>query len=319
MAGRQKRQGTASRSLPHRNLFRKILVATDFTQGAQWAVERAATLPVAKEGKLIVAHVLPEGIPPKYRTKIEREAQRSLEDLVRRVSSAYRKAGRADVAVVPILQIRRQTDATYLQTYGEIIRLARTEAADIIVLGKHGRRVIRDLFLGSTAEKIIRKADIPVLIVNRKPSGPFERPLIAVDLEDTARSTIELALRSLGPEVTNIAVIHAYTPPYEGFVAYRQLDAYASECRTEAMSSLQRLLESEQAKVFWDSKVKRGDPRNVLVREIGTHHADLIVLGTHGRSGLSRAVLGSVAEYVARTATCDVLLSPPRRFSFALP
>jgi len=102
-------------------------------------------------------------------------------------------------------------------------------------------------------------------------------------------------------------------------VAYRELDAHASECRAEAMSRLRQLLELERGKVCWEAMVKRGDPRNVIMSEISAHHADLIVLGTHGRSGLSRAVLGSVAEYVARSAPCDVLLSPPRRFSFALP
>ncbi len=315
MSERRKRHGTAGRPVPRRDPFQKILVATDFTQGASWAVERAARLPIAKGGKLIVTHVLPDGIPPKYRTKIMGEAQRSLEKLVHRASSAYRKAGRADVSVASILRAEK----TYIQAHVEIIRLARIEMADIIVLGEHGRRVIRDLFLGSTAEKIIRQADIPVLIVKRKPSAPFERPLIAVDLEDTSRSTIRMALRSLGPEVANITVIHAYTPLYRDFAANRKLDAYAIGYRNEAMSGLRKLLELERGKACWEAKVKRGDPRSVIMGEIATHHADLIVLGTHGRSGLSRALVGSVAEYIARSATCDVLLSPPRRFSFALP
>jgi len=315
MAGRRKHRGTAGRKAPRRSPFRKILVATDFAQDAGWAVERAARLPLAEGGKLIIAHVLPYGIPPKYEGQIERDAQRSLEDIVRRVLDGYRKAARADVSVVSVLL----TGTTYV----EIIRLARTEMADIIVIGKHGRRVIRDLLLGSTAEKIIRTTNIPVLIVKVKPSGSYNRPVIALDLEDTARSTIELALRSLGPKVTNISVVHAYTAPFEGFIvpsfSAREVNAYRNECRDEALSGLQRLLKLTGDTVRWKVSVKRGDPRFVLTRESATHRADLMVLGTHSRSGLSHALLGSVAEYVVRSAACDVLLSPPARFSFALP
>ena len=197
-------------------------------------MERAAKLPVVEGGKLIVVHVLPDGIPSKYRGQINREAQRSLEEVAGRVSNRYRKAGRADVSVVTVLQ----TGTAYV----EIIRLARTEMADVIVLGKHGRRVIRDLLLGSTAEKVIRAANIPALIVKLKPSGSYCRPVIAIHLEDTARSTIELSLRLLGPKVRDISVLHAYAAPLEGFItpsfSSRELNAYRRECRVEALSKL---------------------------------------------------------------------------------
>lgn len=195
--------------------------------------------------------------------------------------------------------------------------------ADVIVLGKHGRRVIRDLLLGSTAEMVIRAANIPALIVKLKPSGSYCRPVIAIDLEDTARSTIELTLRLLGPKVRDISVLHAYAAPFEGFItpsfSSRELNAYRRECRVEALSKLHRLLKLAGDTVRWEIAVKRGDPRFSLVRESAAHRVDLMVLGTHGRSGLSRALLGSVAEYVVRSAECDVLVCPPTRFSFALP
>lgn len=73
MAGHSKHQGTAGRALARISRFRKILVATDFTHGAEWAVERAAKLPVVEGSKLIVVHVLPDGIPSKYRGQINRK------------------------------------------------------------------------------------------------------------------------------------------------------------------------------------------------------------------------------------------------------
>jgi len=300
---------------PSRPPFETVLVATDFTRGSEWAVERAARLPIAAGGKLLVIHVLPQGIPAKYRRQAEREAREALDKIVRRIVRASRRAGNARLSVVSALRVGKP--------YVEIIRLARSEMADIVVVGRHGRRVLRDLLLGSTAENVIRKANIPVLVVNLTPSGSYDRPLIALDLDDTARSIIKLALRSVGRDTAGISVLHAYTVPFEGLVrprlSPRELNNYRSECRNEASSGLHRLLEWAGGAIRWNSSVRRGDPRAVILREITERRADLVVVGTHGRSGLSHALLGSVAEHVVRRAGCDVLVAPPARVSFALP
>lgn len=309
---KHRKTGSAPRNRPP---FETVLLATDFTRGAEWAAERAARLPIAAAGKLLVIHVLPQGIPAKYRGQVEREARKALDKIVRRIVRASRRAGNARLSVVPALRVGIP--------YVEIIRLARSEMADIVVVGRHGRRVLHDLFLGSTAESVIRKANLPVLVVNHKPSGSYDRPLIALDLEDTARSIMEMALRSVGRNAAEISVLHAYTVPFEGLVmprlSPRELNAYRSECRNEALSELQRLLEWAGDAVRWRASVKRGDPRAAILREITARRADLAVLGTHGRSGLSHALLGSVAEHVVRKAVCDVLVAPPARVSFALP
>jgi nucleotide-binding universal stress UspA family protein len=184
--------------------------------------------------------------------------------------------------------------------------------------------VIRDLLLGSTAEKVIRKANVPVLVVNLKPLGAYHRPVVALDLEDTARWVVELALRSLPHDVRGVSVIHAYTVLLEGHlvvsrISPRELNAYRNQCRREALSGLQRVLELAGDGVDWRASVRRGDPRIAVMHEIGARRADLVVLGTHGRSGLSHALLGSVAEHVVRTAACDVLVAPPARFALSLP
>jgi len=70
------------------------------------------------------------------------------------------------------------------EAFVEIIRRSRSLGAELIVIGRHGRRPVRDMFIGTTAERVIRKGDVPVLVVNRKPRSPYRRPLIATDLED---------------------------------------------------------------------------------------------------------------------------------------
>ena len=313
--GRNQKHRTSGRASRNRPPFETVLVATDFTRGADCAVQRAARLPIAADGKLLVVHVLPDGIPAKYRRQAEREAREALDKIVRRIVRAFRRAGNARISVVPALRVGKP--------YVEIIRLARSEMADIVVVGRHGRRVLRDLLLGSTAENVIRKANIPVLVANLTPSGSYDRPLIALDLDDTARSIITLALRSVGRDTSGVSVVHAYTVPFEGLfmprLSPRELSNYRSECRNEALSGLHRVLEWAGDAVRWRALVRRGDPRHVILREISARRADLVVLGTHGRSGVSHALLGSVAEHVVRRAVCDVLVTPPARVSFALP
>ena len=69
----------------------------------------------------------------------------------------------------------------------------------------------------------------------------------------------------------------------------------------------------------WRTTVREGDPRMVVLRALIKFKADVVVLGTHGRSGISHFLLGSVAEWILHEAPCDVLIGRPERFTFELP
>lgn len=307
MSRNRRRRAKSTRAPGNRAPFQKVVVATDFSRSAQRAAERAARLLSPAGGRLILLHVVPPEIPAEYLVAVEGEARAALVNVKRRLALTARKAGNRKLAVVPVVRVGLP--------WLEIVRLARSEKAGLIVLGRHGRRVIRDLFLGATAEKVIRKSSVPVLVVNLKPSSVYRRPLIALDLKDRSRSTVELALRTLGREVREVFAIHVYTVPFEGLMmprlAPRELMAYQNRCKREAVSGLRRVLESAAGGIHWKSSVRRGAPREVIPREVAAARADLVILGTHGRSRLSHALLGSVAEYVVRTARCDVLVAPP--------
>jgi len=291
-------------------LFHTILVATDGTPAAEWAMGRAARLPVAKGGKLIAAHVLPDSISSKKRKQMEDEAQRGLQQVVRRIKNGYRRARRGDITVSTVFRVGAP--------YREIIHLARSQGADLIVLGRHGHRTVRDLLLGSTAEKILHCSDLPVLIATRRPSAVYHRLAVALDMEETSRTTLTAALCAGGPKVTSLSVIHAYAAPFEAAITHRESTSYRRQCRSEALSRLHDVVDPV-AGDDWDAIVRFGDPRSVILKVTKARKTDLLVLGTHGRSGLSHFLLGSVAEHVIRSAKCDVLVARPHRFSFALP
>jgi nucleotide-binding universal stress UspA family protein len=152
----------------------------------------------------------------------------------------------------------------------------------------------------------------------------YARPLVAIGLEDTSRAVLDLARRVLHPAVASVPVLHAYWPPFDGAVLAtltpREVPGYHREIRRKAESDLKQILTSfSEPGIRWKPVIRRGDPRSVILDEAARRRADLLVVGTHARSGLAHVLLGSVAEWVIRGARCDVLVARPSRFSFQLP
>lgn len=300
-------------SNPRRRPLAKLLVPTDFSKGAELALRRALLLPVAEAARIHLLHVLPDNLPTRVRSKVAADAKREMGNLVSRVR---RESAAPDIEVT--------SEILSGQAFVEIIRCSRSLGVDLIVLGRHGRRSVRDMFIGTTADRVLRKGDVPVLIVNLSPVHPYRRPLVATDLEDTSRRAAELAFRVLGPAVNHVDVVHAFRVPFEGFVTSGYSAQERSELRHQyrvaAATGLTMFLAPYlDIGVRLKTSIHQGDPRSVILATAKRRKADLIAIGTHGRSGMAHALLGSVAEWVVTAATCDVLVARPSRFSFEAP
>lgn len=296
-----------------RGPLRRLLVPTDFSTGAELAIGRALLLPLAEDATIHVIHVLPPNLPAKVRAKATADAKRGVEGVVTRARGEATGQN-----------INLTSDVLSGEPFVEIIRCSRSITAELIVLGRHGRRPVRDMFIGTTAERIVRKGDVPVLVVNLKPARPYHKPVIATDLEDVAPRVFELALRILGPTVKAAQVVHAFNVPFEGFiaptVAAREKSEYRRSFHEKAIAGMTALLATyEDRGIRWRTTVRAGDARSLILTEAVRLRADFIALGTHGRSGVAHALVGSVAEWVISAAVCDVLVSRPVRFSFELP
>lgn len=300
----------------HRNPFEHVFVATDFSLGAAQAVGRAGRLPLAEGARISIVHVLPGDLPQKLRAAVEREVRRRLAHAAGVLSKCLSTSGRPDIVIT--------SELCRGQAYVEIVRRARSASADLVVLGRHGRRPVKDMFVGSTAQRVVRAGDLPVLIVGRKAARAYRRLLLAVDLEDTARSVIEIALRVGGPGVEAATLVHAYNAPFEGFItpaaSPRDMTELRKECRQSAEAGLARLRASiGDPGLRWQTTILRGDPRSVILAEAERRRVDLLAVGTHGRTGLVHALIGSVAERIVDAAACDVLVARPARVAFELP
>jgi nucleotide-binding universal stress UspA family protein len=293
---------TADRATLRRKLG-NVLVATDFSPSADRAVGRALRLPVGLGSSVTLLHVFPAHTqPPALR---EDEGALSQEvDRARAEADALAKAlGREALNIVPAISRGKELI--------EIVRAARDRRAELIVLGRHGERGFPVLQLGSTGERVIRKAGASVLVVSRPPSTPYRRPLVAVDFSEPSRRALELVLRLMDEAAPLVRVVHACD---------LEDDAPEPRRREDVRASLARFVtEFEAAGVEWELIVKRGDPRQVIVDASAAHECDLIALGSYGRSGFAHILIGSVAEAVARVAACDVLVARFPRADFRVP
>ena len=287
-----------------------VLVGTDFSEGAAWALERALRLSLAPGATVELIHVLPEeGTRPHGPARAQ--ARRRLDELVAEVRDRVEERA---------LEVRGHLVAG--PTHVEIIRRSREAGAELVVLGRHGARTFKELLLGPTAARVVRKGDVPVLVVKLPPGGPYRRPLLATDLQDASNRTLDVCLRVVGPEVRALDVVHGYHVPYEGFVT--PIGAADGDYRTsfelEATTRLEALIAGYAwTGARWNRIIRTGDPRVVVLDVALAQATDLIAVGTHGRAGLAHVLIGSVAETILMNAPCDVLVARPVRFQFQPP
>jgi nucleotide-binding universal stress UspA family protein len=201
----------------------------------------------------------------------------------------------------------------------EVGELSRGAKAELIVMGRGGGRGIRDAFLGSTAERVIRQAHLPVLVVRQRPRVGYRRPCLALALDHAAEPVLRVMLRVLPPPRPQVVIVHAYDIPYQGLI-YPSLSGdqgaeTREELQEEAAEEVARLLADADLPLRdvppWKMHVRYGSPRMVVEKAMKKYDTDLLVLGTRGYSGAAYAFMGTVAGRLLRAATCDVLVVPP--------
>lgn len=285
-------------------LLRSVLVPTDFSTGAEIAVERALQLPLAPSAKLTVLHVLPEGIPGKLRREALTESEQRLATQLERL--------RALTAERDLAKLQLVTDVVEGNAAHHIMKRANTVEADVICIGRHGRRGVIDSIVGQTVTRVLRQTDHPVLLAQLQPSGPYRRPLFALDPSHAALSVARAGAAVLPPDTKRVSVFTATPVPYEDFVSIGTQDRIALRKRFErdGEKALKALLK-KLPELEFHATVRSGDARTLLIEETAASATDLLVLGTHGRKTLGRILIGSVAEWVLTHAKCDVLVVRP--------
>ena len=174
-----------------------------------------------------------------------------------------------------------------------------------------------DLFLGSTASRLLRVAPCPVLIVRNPADEPYRQVLAAVDFSPVSKSVVAHAiLLAAGAPVQVLHVLGSEVEQRLRRAKADQVDitGWLERLRTDAEKQLDDLLATFESGAAVERVVQPGFAPAAICQCIGDQHADLVVLGRHGHGGgLHELLLGSVSKDVALAAACDVLLIEPAR------
>ena len=272
----------------------EVLLAHDLTGRSEIALVRAARLTLEREGHLTIFHVVDSDLPAPIIEAQRADAERYLENEVRRWLGRDKPRYRIDIGVGD------PSDA--------IAAHAQAHTVNLIVTGRHRRRAIADMFIGTTVERLLRQIQRPILVVSDSNQSPYRKVLMPVDFSDASTAAIRFAAAFI-PEA-DVHLLHAYKGPFQDYVAVLSL-AFSREERAkfagpigqqakQAMSQLiERLgLGERRPKVT----IENGDAVTLIEEELAKRKTDLLVMGTHARSGIAHALIGSVAEAVLRSS-----------------
>jgi nucleotide-binding universal stress UspA family protein len=270
----------------------RILAATDLSTRGERALGRALRLRRRFGAQLTVLHVVEDELPEPIATRRAEEAR----ELIDRQLRARGEPPDLEATAVEV---------AFGTGYAAVIQRAQALGAGLTVLGSHRENTWRDLFLGSTIERVLRQGSTPVLTVRQEPSADYRRVLVAVDFSVYSRRALEFACR-LVPD-GEFVVLHGYDLPFAGFLSEpppREAVLLEGEI-LEQMRALLRDLPIAPGRIR--PEVRLGGALPSVEAAVGEFAPDLLVVGTHGRAGVARALLGSVAERLLRRPRCDVL------------
>ncbi len=287
-----------------------VVVATDFSPDGDQAVWRATDLALAPDATLILTHVLPRHFEPAVESLIRSGAERELDRTATTIGDRLVAARRLDVKVK--VRLVRGVPAE------EIERIAETNGADLVTVGRRGHNPLRELLIGSTAGKLLRHGRLPVLVACGVGRSSYDKVLLGYDLSEPAQAAARLVKRML-PEGVTPRVVHAFEHQWLGLPPAYLIKPVDADFDVSSASLDDRRREVEQAlEGLWSSEeiqivVEATDPRTLLLETARQWEADLIVMGSRGLSGFARVALGSVAGSVLHRAKLDVLIVPEAR------
>lgn len=283
--------------------MKTIMVATDFSERSDRALRRATLLARQTGASLSLVHVVDDDQPQRI---VDAEREVALRLLYEQSATLRRIDG-----------VACETRVVLASPFAGIAQASEDETPDLLVLGPHRRQVLRDAFVGTTAERAIRFVACPVLMANAPPVGPYRNVLLATDLSDASRAAMEafhaLALHGHA----RLSALHVFDAPAIGLAMGHSLNKedkehYLERERNEATGKLAAFFDGlDIAPAEYLARHDASGTADEILAAARQDEAGLVVVGTRGRGGLAKFLLGSVAEEVLRNATMDVLAIPP--------
>ncbi len=262
-------------------MIRHILIAHDLRSTADLALRRATQLAQQHNARLTLLHVLDSRLSQMEQERVQHSLDNSLTQFAPPGSELKLCQGKPADAVLEQVQLL---------------------GADLLVLGAQHQR--HEFFSGTTLDRIARRCTVPLLLVARDEDTPYSSAVSALDFSLCACTALNQACRML-PGTAKVHALHVFEPQKDQGHADAQL--------LTQRALIDQLIHDETQLLPPDSpslshEIKLGGIQRGLQECLGERQPQLLVLGCHGRSALSQALLGSLAQHFLHKAPCDIFV-----------
>ncbi len=290
----------------------KIIVGTDFSEQAERAVEHAMAVARHTGAELVLMHALsmpepdyvmpyPITTPAIYVEQVDtivKEARAKLDEMRERLIGQG-----VEVSHVFVNEMADRG----------IVSVAKETNADLIVVGSHGRTGISRFLIGSIAEKVVRRAHCDVLVARGDaPTGGYKHILLPVDFSEVSDRAMARASILAEPE-GKVDMLHCWQLPGGSITYWGSVGPGLGESIVKGATAFGRkaIAKVSESKAEFSLAVEEGDARNNIEKRTSSGEYDLVVMGSHGRKGINRVMLGSVAESTLRHLKTSVYVTRP--------
>ncbi|MEL1264304.1 universal stress protein [Pseudoxanthomonas putridarboris] len=289
-----------------------IVAALDLETGTDAVLARAIQLATAHAARLLVLHVI-EAEPLSQVAALSGRSESDLQEELER---------QAFSTIEPLLvesgrTWRADAHIEFGAPHEVIARIAGEQNAAVVVIGPGKGRSLKEKVLGSTADRVIRTAAVPVLVVRKASAEPYRQVVAAVDFSPQSAVAVKEA-RRLVPEAA-LQLVHAVDipPAFEQAMlragtSQVEMQRYRLARIDKARRDLAAFVRDVAGAGKIDTRVVHGRAGPALVRLSKGRRVDLVVMGPHGQGRLPHALLGSVTQRVLKESGCDVLVAGGR-------
>ncbi len=293
--------------------IKKILFPTDFSRCSDQALIHALALAERYDASLSIVHVLlPLEYDPYDLGHHLPDLQKLQEEIDRlsscQVNSAVDRRTYQDITM-------EQATIRGISAAPAILEYAADSKIDLIVMGTHGRRGINHFMLGSVAEEVVRLAPCPVMTVREKKEQSagtvFKQILVPIDFSEFSRDAISQAkylAHEFGSTVRLLHIVEEVIHPSFYVTGQTSLTAWYPEIESTSLKEMKRLAEDAAGpQVPIEFHIKEGRAAVDIIAFAKKNEIDLIVMASHGLTGIEHLLLGSVTEKVVRMSSCPLL------------
>jgi nucleotide-binding universal stress UspA family protein len=295
--------------------LKRIIVGHDLRAGGEVAVQSAAAFAKRCSAALRLVHVI-EPLDSYQRISHPLTSPYPVEEIAEKIGARLQ----ALLADAELAGLEAEYEVRTGNPFVELILAQRAWFADMILVG--GASQPAEPFSASTSGRLMRKADVPIMVAKNRLSAEAKTFLVATDFSIGAKQAAEQAIVLAQNFRGRVIFLHVFDQPsymvsyvHELGVSLPIPPPTPEQMEPEWEDFLSGL---QLEKIDWEKSSTEGQAATAIVHQAEQIKADVIVMGTHGRSGLPYILLGSVAEKVARAASCPVLTVRPEAFQFRM-